>query len=193
MRNSSRYKVACSSLPLGAPGDVIDSENEIPQVDITLPMDGFESSERVVRSIEDSHLIGLYYDSFLGFTNHFIEKFGIEGIDEYEIFRISNQSVPMIILALLLLAVILSTRGCFQNFWRINDYLLTGFVIAGIEFVVLTIIIILRTFLYTKVNITSRKLLIWKKRILRFYSSRTGRALENFLIVTAQLVLVFMD
>ena len=191
MRNSNRYKVGCSLLPLTTP-NIINNEHTISLVnEITTPINGTESSEHIVKGIENSHVIGLYYDSFLGFTNTFKEKFGYERIEEYEVFRISNQSIPMIIMGLLLISILFVSRGSFQNLWHLNNYFLMGFIIAGVDVLVLTVVIVLRTLLYIKVNITSKKLLIWKKRMIPFYSSRAGRALENFLIVTAPLGLGF--
>ena len=182
MWNSNLYKVACSAIPTKAVAPTTTTRKSFSFIETNSI-----SHESVTEGIGKSEDLELYYDVLLGLTNKFKEKFGKRGINEFEIFRRTNVSIPMVVIGTFLLTLFFVTRGSLQNIWYFNGYFLTGFAVAVLDLFILTLVIILRLILFTKINIKSPKLLELKRKLITFSSTRSGRALESFLIITAPL------
>ena len=178
------------SLPMVAKQSLLSPPN-LPMSVEAISTDDANPDDPLAKGIEDSHTLELHYDIFLGFTQKFKETYGDDGIKEYEIFKRSNQSIPIIISALLLVTIDFAIRGSLQHFYQLNNYFIAAFAICGFDVMVLSIVMIIRFCMFSKWSIMSGKLFMLKKRIIRFSTSRIGRALENILIVTAPIGMGF--
>ena len=162
---------------------------------VAVPSDGARKNSKldsdlkqISAEIRKAQDIKSYYNQYLGFTEAFKEKFGDQGIREYEIFAKSNQSITFLILVMILCAGYFSTRYNLYNFWLQNPFFLISFVFTLLSLVISTMIALFRVVTFSEnIMTSSRRLLELKNQILRLSVTRAGRALENLLVVVASI------